>query len=236
MENSIHTVRFPDEPDEYREARNELLAAEIELRRQVEAVAAQRRNLPLGGAVSTDYDFEESRYDTEDTRRVRLSQLFEDGKDTLFIYSFMFIPGETGNTFEAACPSCTSIIDALDGQAPHLTQLINVAVCAKAPALQFREHALSRGWRNIRLLSSAETTYNHDYYTEVPSGKQDPMATVFVRRGGRIHHFWSSELYFAEADPGQHPRHVDFIWPLWSVLDRTPAGRDRQWSPSLDYG
>jgi predicted dithiol-disulfide oxidoreductase (DUF899 family) len=48
---------------------------------------------------------------------VRLSELFADGKDTLFLYSFMY-----GPKMEAACPSCTSIIDALDGQVRHLTQ------------------------------------------------------------------------------------------------------------------
>src|SRR5207249_4667648 len=81
-----------------------------------------------------------------------------------------------------------------------------------------------RGSRNVRLLSSANTTYNRDYFAEEPDGRQNPLATVFVRRGGKIHHHWSSELYFAPTDPGQHPRHVDFIWPLWAVFDRTPEG------------
>ncbi|MGC2372986.1 MAG: DUF899 family protein [Solirubrobacteraceae bacterium] len=120
--------------------------------------------------------------------RFALSELFEDGKDTLVLYSFMFLPGETG-PLDNACPACTSIIDALDGQAPHLTQLINLAVAAKVPIEQFREHASTRGWRAIRLLSAANTTYNHDYYTETPEGSQRPIATVFVRREGKIHHF-----------------------------------------------
>ncbi len=59
---------------------------------------------------------------------------------------------------------------------------------------------------------------------------------MFVRRGGKIHHFWSSELYFAPTDPGQNPRHVDFIWPLWALLDRTPQGRGSDWGPRLAYG
>jgi predicted dithiol-disulfide oxidoreductase (DUF899 family) len=48
---TMHDVRFPAETDEYRQARDRLLQAEIELRRDVEAVAAQRRALPLGGEV-----------------------------------------------------------------------------------------------------------------------------------------------------------------------------------------
>jgi predicted dithiol-disulfide oxidoreductase (DUF899 family) len=234
--NELHSVRFPGESDEYRRARDELLEAEIELRRQVEAVAAQRRSLPLGGEVPTDYGFEEATGDSDGTRTVRLSELFENGKDTLFLYSFMFIEGTAGVPLEVACPSCTSIIDAVDGEAPHISQRINLAVSAKAPIQQFREHARSRGWRNIRLLSSANSTYNHDYKTEAPDGRQDPIATVFVRRAEKIHHFWSSELYFAPTDPGQDPRHVDFMWPLWSVLDRTPEGRGSGWGPRLEYG
>ena len=61
------------------------------------------------------------------------------------------------------------------------------------------------------------------------------MANVFVRRNGTTRHFWSSELMFAPTDPDQHPRHVDFMWPLWSVLDRTPAGRGTDFEPRLDY-
>jgi predicted dithiol-disulfide oxidoreductase (DUF899 family) len=235
MNEPLHTIRFPGETDEYRRARDELLEAEIKLRRQIEAVAAQRRSLPLGGELPSNYSFEESTGDTNDTRTVRLSELFKDGKDTLFLYSFMFIPGEAGLPLEAPCPACTSIIDAVDGQALHISQLINLAVSAKAPIQQFREHAHSRGWRNIRLLSSANTTYNHDYHTEASGGNQRPIATVFVRRGGKIHHSWSSELAFAPADSGQNPRHVDFMWPLWNVLDHTPEGRGSDWSPRLEY-
>jgi predicted dithiol-disulfide oxidoreductase (DUF899 family) len=218
---------FPNESDEYR-ARDALLQEEIALRRRTEAVAEQRRGLPLGGEVPTDYVFAGAE------GSVRLSELFEEGKDTLFLYNFMFMPGAAGRPLEGACPSRTSIIDALDGQAPHLAQQINLAVVAKAPLEQFAAHADTRGWRHTRLLSSADTTYNDDYQGE-SDGRQHPIATVFARRDGTIHHFWSSELYFAPNDPGQHPRHVDFLWPLWAVLDRTPDGRGSDWEPLLDY-
>jgi predicted dithiol-disulfide oxidoreductase (DUF899 family) len=233
MTEPLHTVRFPGETDEVRLARNELLEAEIRLRRATEAVAAQRRSLPLGGEVPTDYEFGESGREADGPRTVRLSELFADGKDTLVLYSFMFIPSENG-PLGSACPACTSIIDAVDGQAPHLTQLINLAVAAKAPIEQFREHAQTRGWRNIRLLSAASNTYNRDYHTETPEGSQRPIATVFTRREGKIHHYWSSELAFVPGDEGQNPRHVDFMWPLWNILDLTPEGRPG-WHPQLQY-
>ena len=221
-------MRFPNESEEYRAARDALLQEEIELRRRSEAVAEQRRSLPLGGDVPTDYAFDGP------GGTVHLSELFEDGKDTLFLYNFMFIPGEQGLPLEGACPSCTSIIDAVDAEAPHIVQRVNLAVVAKAPLEQFQEHARTRGWRHVQLLSSAGTTYNADYHGESDRG-QNPIATVFVRRNGAIQHFWSSELFFAPTDPGMHPRHVDFIWPVWSVLDCTPEGRGTDWFPQLAY-
>ena len=231
----LHQVRFPGESDEYRRARDELLSAELDLRRQTEAVAAQRRTLPLGGEVPTDYTFEGWDGDANASRQVRLSELFEDGKDTLFLYSFMFIPGDEGLPLEQGCPSCTSIIDAVDGEAPHIAQRINLAIVAKAPIERFRAHAQARGWRHARLLSSENTTYNADYQAEGSGEEQFPLATVFTRRDGKIHHFWSSELWLAPREAGQHPRHVDFMWPLWAVLDRTPEGRGTDWGPELDY-
>jgi predicted dithiol-disulfide oxidoreductase (DUF899 family) len=221
---------FPGESEEYRRAREELLSAEIELRRHEERVAAQRRALPLGGEVQSDYEF-----DGVDGP-VLLSELFEAGKDTLFLYSFMFIPGEQGLPLGAACPSCTSIIDGLDGALPHLTQRVNFAVAARVPIEQFDAHARTRGWRHARLLSSAHNSYPRDYQTETDDGAQLPIATVFARSGGTIHHVWSSELFGAPTDPGEHPRHVDFMWPIWAVLDRTPDGRGTEWQPRLTYG
>ncbi len=222
---SIAAVRFPGESEEYRAARDALLSAETELRRQIAAVAEQRRRLPLGGAVPADYEFEEWDDDAATTSTVRLSELFDDDKDTLFLYSFMWVPESQRLPFVGPCPSCTSIIDGIDGLVPHITQRVNFAVASKGPIDRFREHGRSRGWRHARLLSSADSTYNLDYEAEDADGNQWPLATVFVRRDGRIHHFWSSELWNASRDPGQDPRHVDFMWPLWAVFDRSPDGR-----------
>jgi predicted dithiol-disulfide oxidoreductase (DUF899 family) len=225
--------RFPGESGEYRRARDELLVAEIDLRRHEERVAAQRRELPLGGAVQTDYEFDEWDSAAGRPRTVRLSELF-DGKDTLFLYSFMIVPPEQGLPFVGPCPSCTSIIDGIDGALPHITQRMGFAVAAKPPIEEFRRHSQSRGWRNARLLSAAPSRYSIDYGAEDENGYQWPLATVFVRRGDGIHHFWSSEMWVS-PDEGQGPRHVDFMWPVWAVLDRTPEGRD-EWGPELEYG
>jgi predicted dithiol-disulfide oxidoreductase (DUF899 family) len=126
------------------------------------------------------------------------------------------------------------MLDGLDGELPHIAQHINVAVVTRAPIERFQAHASTRGWRHARLLSSVNTTYNSDYQAETSDARQRPTATVFTRRDGTIRHFWSSELLAAQFEPGQDPRHVDFMWPLWAVLDRTPAGRG-DWRPALTY-
>jgi len=231
---ALHDIRFPGESDEYRAARNELLQVEIELRRRIEAVSAQRRALPLGGEVPTDYPFEELDAATDTARTVRLSELFEAGKDTLVLYSHMFLAGPAGLPLEVACPACTSIIDAIDGEVRHITRRINLAVVAKPPIEQIRRHAQARGWRDTRLLSSANNTYNADYWGEGPDGDQRSTVNVFTRRSGKIHHVWNSELGLVASDPGQDPRHADFMWPLWSVLDLTPEGRGTDFQPKLD--
>jgi predicted dithiol-disulfide oxidoreductase (DUF899 family) len=231
----LHDVRFPDESEEYRQARDALLHAEKDLRDRTEEVARQRRELPLGGVVPNDYEFQEWDTRTGSRRAVTLAKLFEDGKDTLFLYSFMFIAGPDGDPIGSPCPNCTSIIDAVAGQARHLTQRINLAVSAKAPIEHFRAHAHSRGWADIRLLSSGENSFNRDYGAEDREGRQWPIATVFVRRDGRVHHWWSSELFWASHRDGEESRHVDFMWPYWNILDCTPEGRPEGNTPRLDY-
>ena len=218
------SARFPGESPAYRAARDQLLEAEIELRRQTEAVAAMRRALPPGG-VADEYVF-----DGEDGP-VALADLFEPETRTLVVYSFMY-----GPEMERPCPGCTSILDSLEGAAPHLAQRVSLAVVAKSPLPRTQTFARERGWRHLRLLSSAENGYNRDYLGENDNGDQTPMLNVFVRDdGGTVRHFWASELMKAPAEPGQEPRHVDAIWPIWNVLDLTPDGRGEDWNPSLTY-
>jgi predicted dithiol-disulfide oxidoreductase (DUF899 family) len=235
MAESLHEFRFPGESEEYRRARDRLLEAEIELRRLTERVAEQRRTLPPGGAVTTDYVFQEWDAEANASRDVPLSALFEDGKDTLYLYSFMIVPAAQGLPFVGPCPSCTSIIDGIDGAIPHITQRVNFAVAAKPPIEVFAEHGARRGWRHARLLSSSRNSYNRDYGSEDADGNQWPLATVFQSRADGIYQCWSSELWFVAHDQGQGPRHVDYMWPLWFVLDRTPDGRGSDWEPRLAY-
>ena len=229
----FHDTRFPGESDAYRAARDDLLAAEIDLRRRVEEVAAMRRALPPGGPLKEDYVFEEGAADLSDqdtARTVRFSELFAPGKDTLFLYSFMYSPD-----MSEACPMCSAFLDGLHGQVIHLEPRINIAIVAKHSLEKIHEHAASRGWDRFRLLSSADNTYNRDYFGETDSG-QTTMANVFLHNGDEIRHFWGTEMSFADSIEGGNMRHLDLAWAMWNVLDMTPGGRGEDFYPALSYG
>jgi predicted dithiol-disulfide oxidoreductase (DUF899 family) len=240
------SIAFPGESSEYRAARDRLLEQEIELRRITEAVAAARRGLPPGGVVAQDYVFQRASAD-EPATGVRLSELFAPGRDSLLIYNMMFPrasdderPGPTGETgllpfAQWPCPSCTALLDQLDGAAEHVTQRVNLVAVGKAPPQHIATFAKERGWRRLRLLSSADNTYNRDYFGETADGEQMPMLNAFHRDGATIRHFWGSELLYAPADPGQDVRHVGTIEPLWNLFDLVPEGRGSDWDEQLDY-
>jgi predicted dithiol-disulfide oxidoreductase (DUF899 family) len=233
---------FPGESLEYRAARDRLLVLEIELRRAMEAVAVARRTLPPGGVVPEDYVFQAAGGD------VRLSELFSPGRDTLVVYNFMFPRDRTDDRpgprhgksallplLEGPCPSCTALLDQLEGAAEHVAPQVDLVVSAKAPIARVLAFAQERGWRRLRLVSSLGTTFSRDYLGETDEGDQRPMLNVFQRDGGTVRHFWGSELLYAPTDPGQDPRHAGTIEPVWNLLDLTPGGRPPTWDEQLSY-
>lgn len=229
-----HDRRFPGESADYRRARDELLDMEMELRARLERVAERRRALPPGGTLKEDYVFQEGSRDLSEQRYVRdtrFSELFGGGKRSLIVYSLMYGPDDN-----APCALCSSILDALNGEIPHIEARVNLVVVARAPISRLRARALYRGWDNLRLLSSLHNTYNADYFAEDPDVGQLPALNVFQRADdGNIYHHYSTELLYAPTQPGQDTRHVDLIWPLWNAFDLTPEGRGSQWYPGLAY-
>ena len=214
-------VRFPNESDAYRRARDELLAEEIELRWHIERVAAQRRALPPGGEVSKGYLFE------GETGPVGFADLFAH-KETLAIYSYMF-----GPQCERPCPMCTSLLSAWDGGAEDVEQWVALAVVARSPIERFLAFKKERGWKGLKLYSDMSGDYTRAY---VSADDADvPAFNVFTRRDGTIRHFWSGKMGAVTADPGQDPRGAPDLMPLWTILDSTPEGRGTDWYPKLDY-
>ena len=97
-------LRLANETRKYRCARNELLAAEVELRRHIERVAAQRRALPPGGTVPKHYAF------VGENGPGSFSALFGD-KHTLAVYSYSYrYSYRYGPKRVLPCPQCTSLM------------------------------------------------------------------------------------------------------------------------------
>jgi predicted dithiol-disulfide oxidoreductase (DUF899 family) len=218
---ATNTAHFPNESAEYRAARNELLVEEIELRRHVERVAAQRRALPHGGEISKDFEF------VSETGPVRLSSLFGD-KDTLMVYSMMYGPQR-----KAPCPSCTSFLSSWNGTAANLRERVAMVVTARSPIERLVEFKKQRGFANLPFVSEMSGDYTRTY---VNADDADvPGFSIFTRHDGKVFHYYSGELSGAMADPGQDPRGAPDLDPLWLMLDLTPEGRGVDWYPKLEY-
>lgn len=217
-------VRFPNESAEYRAARTKLLAEEIELRRHLERVAAQRRALPPGGELKGDYRFQGER------GPMSFAELFGD-KQTLVVYSYMFGPER-----ERPCSMCTNLLGGWEGNGADIQQKVALAIVARSPIEKLKAWKKERGWKNLPLYSDINGNYSRDYFGLLPDGSEIPSLNVFTRRDGTIRHFWSGgEMTGDSADPGQDPRGAPDPAPLWSVLDMTPEGRGTDWYPKLDY-
>jgi predicted dithiol-disulfide oxidoreductase (DUF899 family) len=203
-------MTYPNESIEYRKARDALLKEERELVDKVKSVAAKRRTLPPGGGLKEDYVFQWAN-DGKVGKSVKFSELFGD-KDTLMLYSFMYGPG-----WDNPCPSCTSLMDGFDRNSYQVTRNAAFVALAKAPAEKINAWAKKRGWSQIALLSGFESPFQADYKCQGESDDmQWPVMHVFRKQGGKILHFWATEL------PGNH---VDTVWPYWNLMDFTPEGR-----------
>jgi len=215
-------ARFPNESKAYRQARNALLAEEIELRRHIERVAEQRRNLPPGGEVTGDYRF------VGEHGPMKLGDLFGD-KQTLVVYSYMFGPKR-----ERPCPMCTSFMSSLEGKVPDIEQRVALALVARSPIERLVAAKKARGWSKLKIYSDTAGDFTRAYVSAEDA--DSPGYNVFTRTDGAIRHFWGGEMGGATADPGQDPRGAPDLDPLWTILDTTPEGRGTDWYPKLEYG
>lgn len=219
-----NATRFPNESAEYRRARQALLAEEIALRRHIERVAELRRALPAGGEIPANYSLT-----AEGGRAVTFLDLFGD-QQSLVIYSYMFGPQR-----ERPCPMCTSLLDAWNGEARDIEQRVALAVVARSPIEKLAAFKKERGWRDLKLYSDVSGEFSRDYHAIAPDGSDIPGFNVFTRRDGKIRHFWSGEMGFDQADPGQDPRGAPDLMPIWTILDAVPEGRGKDWYPKLNY-
>jgi predicted dithiol-disulfide oxidoreductase (DUF899 family) len=172
---------------------------------------------------------------------VRLSELFAPGKDSLVIYSFMFPrdPATSGRgrrparrplpLTEGPCPSCVALLDQLDGAAEHAASIINFAVVAKAPIDRRLAFARSAAGAAAAAVLGEATPTTATTSPRQPRAGSGRCSTCSTATATTIRHFWGSELFYAPTEPGQDPRHVGTLEPLWNLFDLTPQGRPADW-------
>jgi predicted dithiol-disulfide oxidoreductase (DUF899 family) len=111
-----------------------------------------------------------------------------------------------------------------------------LAVVARSPLERLVAFKKERRWHDLPLYSDPTGEFSRDYFAIAPDGSDLPGFNVFTRRDGKIRHFWSGEMGFEQADPGQDPRGAPDLMPIWTILDSVPEGRAKDWYPKLDYG
>jgi len=215
---------FPGESEAYAQARQALLAEEIEFRRHMTRLTAQRQALPPGPVIEKDYRFlDEQGFETG------LAGLFGD-HDTLVAYFWMYGPQR-----DRPCPMCTNWLGAVNGNAADIKQRVALKIMGRSPVERQFLFAQERGWRDLDFVQTVGDDYPRDLGLLNDDGSENPALVVYRRDGGSVRLFWKSEMRMEMADPGQDPRDAPDIAPLWSILDLTPEGRAPDWYPRLRY-
>ena len=219
---------------EWLAARAELLAREKEHTRLGDELAQQRRKLPWV-RVETEY-----RFDTDDGART-LAELF-DGRSQLVVYHFMF-----GPSYEAACPTCASIADAVDGVVPHLhAHDVTMLFVSQAPHHKLQTTKRRMGW-SFPWVSSANSDFNLDLgYSSSEEQTSEWVAPILEalppiaeRNAGEsgtdvVGYLTQSQGFSSFVlDKGSvyhtystGARGVEFLMGYYGILDRVPKGRD----------
>jgi predicted dithiol-disulfide oxidoreductase (DUF899 family) len=200
--------------EEWQAAREILLAKEKEATRARDALAAERRRLPI---VRIDKSYA---LDGPDGKRTLLD-LFE-GRSQLLLYHFMFGPNR-----DAGCDGCSMFVDQI-GHLAHLhARDTSFALVSRAPLARIAPYKERMGW-TIPWYSSSESDFNVDFGVspEVPQPDvyQDGESfglSVFLRDGENVF-----RTYFTTH------RGVEPLGSVWTLLDLTPLGRQETWEDS----
>ncbi|MBV9044062.1 MAG: DUF899 family protein [Alphaproteobacteria bacterium] len=215
---------FPGQSEEYRRAREALLAEEIEFRRHLTRLTELRMALPPGPVIEKNYRFRNA-----NGADVGLRDLFG-AHDTLVSYFWMFGPQR-----ERPCPMCTNWLGAVNGNAADIKQRVALKILGRSPVARQMAFAAERDWKDLEFVQTVGDDYANDLGLIGENGGESPALCVFQRDGDTVRLFWASEMTKEMADPGQDPRDAPDIAALWSILDLTPGGRGTDWYPKLSY-
>jgi predicted dithiol-disulfide oxidoreductase (DUF899 family) len=220
--------------EEWLAAREQLLVREKGHTRLGDELARQRRELPW---VRVEKEY---RFDTDDGEKA-LVELF-DGRSQLLVYHFMF-----GPSYEAGCPTCSSMADGIDGLVPHLqARDVTFLFVSQAPLEKLKAYERRMGW-SIPWVSSARTDFNSDLGFSsseeqtrewaAPMVEQlPPIAAQNAASTGTDLVAYLTQLFgfsaFAREDGTVYHtysttgRGVEFLMGYYPILDRAPKGRD----------
>ena len=215
-------------------AREKLLLREKEHTRLGDELARERRELPW---VPVDKEY---RFDTDDGEKP-LAELF-DGRSQLLVYHFMF-----GPSYEAGCPTCSSMVDGIDGLVPHLhARDVTFILVSQAPLEKLQAYRRRMGW-SIPWVSAAHGDFNVDLgfssseektreWAEPVLDQMPPIAGRNATESGTDVVGYLTELFgfsaFALEDGAVYHtysttgRGVEFLMGYYPILDRAPKGRD----------
>ncbi|RVT94892.1 DUF899 family protein [Sphingomonas crocodyli] len=212
------------ESADYAQAREALLAEEIEFRRHMTRLAEQRQALPPGPIVDKDYRFRD-----ENGAEVGLADLFG-AHDTLITYFWMYGPQRA-----RPCPMCTNWLGSVNGNAADVKQRAALKILGRSPVERQKAFAAERGWRDLDFVETIGDDYANAFGLLTPEGDEYPALIVYRKDGDAVRIFYGADMPAEAADPGQDPRTAPDIAALWNLLDLTPEGRGDDWYPKLNY-
>jgi predicted dithiol-disulfide oxidoreductase (DUF899 family) len=194
--------------EEWQAARNSLLVKEKAATRALDALAAERRRLPMV-RIEKDYAFT-----APDGAPVGLHDLF-DGRRQLVIYHVMFTPDD-----DAPCTGCASWTDNVGNLAHLHARDTTFALVSRAPIEKLNAFRDRMGWTEAPWYSSHGSDFNVDFGVTFPQGEMFGIS-VLLRDEGRVF-----RSYFTNA------RGVDRLRMDFNLLDLTPLGRQETWEDS----
>jgi predicted dithiol-disulfide oxidoreductase (DUF899 family) len=196
--------------DEWWVAHERLLTKEKEATRARDALAAERRRLPMI-RIEKDYLFEGS------GGEARLLDLF-DGRRQLIVYHFMFAPGVEGWP-SAGCSGCSLFVDNI-GHLAHLhARDTSLALVSRAPLANLEAYKQRMAW-TIPWFSSSGSDFNVDFGVTVDDRETFGLS-VFLRDADSVY-----RTYFTAG------RGVEALGSNWTFLDLTTLGRQESWEDS----
>ncbi|KAL7946319.1 hypothetical protein V8C42DRAFT_320252 [Trichoderma barbatum] len=213
--------------EEWETARRALLKKEKEYTHKGDALAAERRELPM---VKIDKEY---LFQGPGNKTVSLSDLFED-QDQLIVYHYMFKPED-----DRGCPGCAHMGESLPDVRHLKHKNTNLVAISRAPIDKIEAYKAKTGW-TFPWYSCGKSDFNYDFHASLDGDaapkqynyedlkeenarfKPDftgdvPGFSVFWKKDGEVYHTYSTFMRGGEK-----------VQPTLTLLDMTPLGRRLQ--------